>query len=262
VFDDAVRIMPAGNGARFAATPLSGGGTPAQTWLSALNGNGLPALDLTGCPGLVIVAPHPDDETLGLGATAAQLAASEVDVQVVSVSDGGAAQPGASPLQRIRLESIRRSELLRATGVLRISPPVSLGLPDGQLADHEDGLADLLMQILESVVPGTWCAATWRGDGHPDHEAVGRAAAAACARTGAALVEYPVWMWHWASPTDSAVPWDQAYKVPVSSWALGRKYHAAQHFRSQLEPGSGDSAPVLPAFVLQRLLAVGELVFR
>jgi LmbE family N-acetylglucosaminyl deacetylase len=257
-----VRTTSADNRARFAAMPLAGGGTPAQAWLSALNGNGLPALDLTGCPGLVIVAPHPDDETLGLGATAAQLAASGVDVQVVSVSDGGAAQPGASPLQRIRLESIRRSELLRATGVLRIRPPVSLGLPDGQLADHEDGLADLLMQILESVVPGTWCAATWRGDGHPDHEAVGRAAAAACARTGAALVEYPVWMWHWASPTDPAVPWDRAYSVPVPIWARDRKHNAAQCFRSQFEASAQGAAPTLPAFVLQRLLAVGELVFR
>ncbi len=260
--DDAVRTMPVGNGARFAAMPLSGGGTPAQTWLSALNGKGLPAVDLTGCPGLVIVAPHPDDETLGLGATAAQLAASGVDVQVVSVSDGGAARPGTSPLQRIRLESIRRCELLRATGVLGTRPPVSLGLPDGQLADHEDGLTNLLVEILEGVAPRSWCAATWRGDGHPDHEVVGRAAAAACARTGAALMEYPVWMWHWASSTDPAVPWDQAYTVPVSGWALSRKRHAAQCFRSQFEPGSGGSAPVLPAFVLQRLLAVGEMVFR
>jgi len=260
--EDVVRTVPTGNGARLAATPLSDGGTPTRTWLSALSRGHLPVLDLSGCAGLVIVAPHPDDETLGLGATVAHLAASGVDVQVVSVSDGGAAQPGASPLRRIRLESIRRSELLRATSILRIRPPVSLGLPDGRLADHEDRLTDLLVEILAGVAPGTWCAATWRGDGHPDHEAVGRAAAAACARTGAALVEYPVWMWHWAGPTDPAVPWDRAYTVPVSSWALGRKCHAAQYFRSQLEPSSGHSAPVLPAFVLQRLLAVGELVFR
>ncbi len=261
-----MNIVPTGNGTRFADTPLSGTGTQAHAWLAALKRGALPPLDLTGCPGLVVVAPHPDDETLGLGATAAQLAASGVDVQVVSVSDGSAARPGASPLQRIRLESRRRSELLRATGVLGIRPPVSLGLPDGQLADHEDGLTDLLVEILEDAAPRAWCAATWRGDGHPDHEAVGRAAAAACARTGAALVEYPVWMWHWASPTDPAVPWDRAYTVPLAGSALGRKRHAAQCFRSQFEPGNGGLAPVLPAFVLQRLLAVGlavgEVVFR
>ena len=99
-------------------------------------------------------------------------------------------------------------------------------------------LAELLGEILAGAAPGTWCAATWRGDGHPDHEAVGRAAAAACARTGVALLEYPVWMWHWASPSDPAVPWERAHSVPVSGWALERKRLAAQCFRSQFEPGT------------------------
>lgn len=242
--------------------PLSGGGTPAREWLGPARGKTLPALDLAECPGLIVVAPHPDDETLGLGATAAQLSASGVDVQVVSVSDGGAADPGAPPAQRTRLESIRRNELHRAAVVLGIRTPVSLGLPDGRLQDHQDLITDLLAGILQEAAPRAWCAATWRGDGHPDHETVGRAAAAACARTGATLLEYPVWMWHWANPADPAVPWHRAYSVPVSEPSLRRKRLAAQCFRSQFEADTHGSAPVLPAFVLERLLAVGELVFR
>jgi LmbE family N-acetylglucosaminyl deacetylase len=257
-----LKNVPTGNCARLAAKPLTCGGTPVPVWLAALKLEALPPLDLSGCPGMVVVAPHPDDETLGLGATIAQLVASGVDVQMVSVSDGGAARPGASLSEQLRLETTRRHELRRATSVLGTSAPMSLSLPDGQLADHEDRLTDLLVEILGGVAHRTWCAATWRGDGHPDHEAVGRAAAAACARTGAALLEYPVWMWHWASPADPGVPWDRAYSVPASGWALSRKRLAAQCFRSQFEPGTADLAPVLPAFVLPRLLAVGEVVFR
>ena len=256
-----MRTIPAGNCAKFAAKPLTRGGTPVPVWLAALHGGTLPSLDLSGCPGLVVVAPHPDDETLGLGATIAQLAASGVDVQVVSVSDGGDAQPGPAPWDRSRLETIRRYELRRATGILGLPPPVALGLPDGELADHEDRLAELLVELLGAAAPGTWCAATWRGDGHPDHEAVGRAAAQACALTGSTLLEYPVWMWHWATPADTAVPWDRAHSVRVSGRALDRKRRAAQCFRSQLEPIGADAPPVLPGFVLQRLLAVGEMVF-
>ena len=267
-----LRTVPTGNCSRFAATPLADGGTPTQAWLTALNREALPPLDLTGCRGLIVVAPHPDDETLGLGATAAHLVASGIEVQVVSVSDGGAALPGASAADRTLLQTTRRGELLKATGVLGIPGPRSLGFPDGQLADHEDRLTDVFVQILEDAAPGTWCAATWRGDGHPDHEAVGRAAAAACGRTGVTLVEYPVWMWHWAGPADPAVPWHRAYSVPAPDWAVSRKYAAAQCFQSQFkpsqfepsqfEPSAGGSAPVLPAFVLRRLLAVGEVVFR
>jgi LmbE family N-acetylglucosaminyl deacetylase len=257
-----VRTAPTGNCGRFAATPLAGGGTPTRAWLTARKKKALPPLDLTGCTSLVVVAPHPDDETLGFGATAAHLAASGVAVQVVSVSDGGAAQLGASPADRTRLEATRRGELLRATNTLGLHPPTSLGLPDGELADHEDRLTDLLVAILEDVAPGTWCAATWRGDGHPDHETIGRAAAAACQRTGVTLLEYPVWMWHWASPADPAVPWDRAYTVPVSDRAASLKHLAAECFQSQFETCADGSAPVLPGFVLRRLLAVGEVVFR
>lgn len=250
---------PAGNGTRFAAVPIAGGGTPTLQWRAA---ESLPALDLAECEGLVVVAPHPDDETLGLGAMAAQLAASGTDVRVVSVSDGGAAYPVASRLERTRLEDTRCRELLRATTILGLPPPISLHLPDGQLADHEDRLADLLVELLDGSAPGTWCAATWRGDGHPDHEAVGRAAATAAARTGVGFVEYPVWMWHWSRPFDPAVPWHRAYAVPLAEFALERKNAAAQCFQSQFQAPAPDIPPILPTDVLHRLLSVGEVVFR
>ena len=251
---------PPGNTARFAAQPLSGGGTATQVWLGARRE--LPALDLAGCAELVVVAAHPDDETLGFGATSAMLAAMGVPVAVVSASDGGASHPRLSPLQRDRLEHLRRVELHRAASALGLGEPISLGLPDGQIAEHEDRLADLLTDILIGWGARTWCAATWCGDGHPDHEAVGRAAAAAVQRTGSTLLEYPVWMWHWASPEDPAVPWDRAYRSRLHPWAVSRKRRAAQCFSSQLEPVTVGAAPVLPPAVLQRLLAVGEVVFR
>jgi len=108
-----------GNGARFAACPLSGGGTPLQVWLAA--DRSLPALDLTPCREIVVVGAHPDDETLGFGATTALLAELGVRVQVVSATDGGASYPGLSLLQRYRLEQVRRAELHRAAGIL--GPP-------------------------------------------------------------------------------------------------------------------------------------------
>ena len=220
---------------------------------------GAPQTDRLGA-NLIVVAAHPDDETLGIGATIAQLAASGIGVQVVSVSDGGAALPGASVSERVALEAVRHDELLSAADILGFGAPLSLGLPDGRLTEHEDHLTGLLIEVLSGAASGTWCAATWRGDGHPDHEAVGRAADAACARTGVTLVEFPVWMWHWAKPFDRDVPWDRAYSVPLSRWALDQKSKAAQCFRSQFEPYGPDA--VLPPFVLHRLLAVGEVVFR
>ena len=251
---------PEGNCARFAARPLSGGGTATCVWLGARRQ--LPQLDLADCPEIVVVAAHPDDETFGFGATSTMLAGMGVRVQVVSASDGGGSHPGLSSVERSRLEHVRRAELHRAVSALGLPAPISLGLPDGEIGDHENRLIDMLSEILAARPTGTWCAATWRGDGHPDHEAVGRAAAVAVGRTGAELVEYPVWMWHWAYPGDAAVPWARAFEVPLTREAIDRKYVAAQSFHSQFEPITADAPPVIPPAVLSRLLAVGEVVFR
>ena len=181
-------------------------------------------------------------------------------VQVVSASDGGAAFPEQSLLQRTGW-SDRRAELHRAVGDLGLPAPICLGLPDGELAHHEDRLADLLTEILRAP-PGTWCAATWRGDGHPDHEAVGRAAADGVQRTGAVLLEYPVWMWHWALPGDPAVPWHRGHRGSVDPAAIERKTLCGAMLPQPVRTAGGRVDRCLPPFVLRRLLAVGEVVFR
>jgi LmbE family N-acetylglucosaminyl deacetylase len=249
-----------GNGFRFAAEPIAGGGTPTSDWREWVRG--IPALDLTDCPALIVVAPHPDDETLGFGATASLLRSRGVDVTVVSVSDGGGSVPGLSPLERRWLERDRRAELRAATTILGLGEPVGLGLPDGELTDREGELTGLLADVIKAAPAGTWCAATWRGDGHPDHEAVGRSAAAAVAGTDATLLEFPVWMWHWAKPGDEAVPWHRMSMAPTDRAATARKRRAAAVFESQLKPYEADMEVVLPPFVLRRLFAVGEAVIR
>jgi LmbE family N-acetylglucosaminyl deacetylase len=249
-----------GNGARFAARPVASGGTPTSTWLGWKRE--FPELVLDDCSRLILVAPHPDDETLGFGATAATLRARGVDVKVVSVSDGGGAYPGLSRMERTWLERDRRAELCRATMALGLDEPICLGLPDGELPAYEAHLAGVLRDLLTAGPSGAWCAATWRGDGHPDHEAVGRAAVAATQQADATLLEYPVWMWHWAQPDDEDVPWQRMFTMPVDGVAMARKQVAAKAFQSQLTAFGPDLEPVVPPWVVQRLLRLGEVAFR
>ncbi|GAY16260.1 PIG-L deacetylase family protein [Mycobacterium sp. shizuoka-1] len=252
-------MTSASNAARFAEVPIEAPGTPAEEWLPWQNQ--LPALSLERCPGVLVVAAHPDDETLGFGGATAALAARGVEVQTVVASDGGAAWPGLSAREKADLEQTRRHESLCAATVLGAKPPTFLGLPDGGLADHESEVADTLSDLLSRSPTGSWCAATWQGDGHPDHEAVGRAAAVAASRTGAVLLEYPVWMWHWARPGDQDVPWQRAARVVCDPAAAERKRRAVDVFDSQIVPDAGRE-PILPRHVLTRLQSVGEVVFR
>ena len=62
-----------------------------------------------------------------------------------------------------------------------------------------------------------------------------------------ALLEIPVWTWHWASPDDSRVPWSRARRIVLDTDTHARKLHAVEAFRSQLEPDAATGrAPILP----------------
>lgn len=75
------------------ATPvIHGGGTPEWRWRSW--SRVFPPLELAGCRRLVVVAPHPDDEVLGVGGLMATAVGAGVELDIVAVTDGDASHPG------------------------------------------------------------------------------------------------------------------------------------------------------------------------
>lgn len=100
-------------------------------------------------------------------------------------------------------------------------------------------LQDMTSTFVELVGDGRDVAlvAPWREDGHPDHEAVGHAAAATARRTGAELWEYPVWFWHWGSAEDSRS--SRLLPLPLAREAVEAKAGAVAAHASQVEPLSG-----------------------
>ncbi|MET3861363.1 LmbE family N-acetylglucosaminyl deacetylase [Dietzia sp. 2505] len=215
------------------------------------------------CRRLVVVAPHPDDEILGVGVSASRCAAAGVDVTVVAVTDGDASHPDSPTLSPQQLAGLRVEESRRACTLLGLPEPVRLGLPDGRVRDHSALLTEAIAGIVGDSGPTTLVLSTWRGDGHPDHEAAGHAAANACAATGSRLVEYPVWTWHWATPGDPRVPWERRRRVVLTDLELDAKRDAVSQFVTQVEPLSdspGDEA-ILPGWILDRLVTREETVF-
>lgn len=236
-------------------TAIDGDGTDEATWLGWPQLHGWPALALDPADPPLVVAPHPDDEILGVGGLLALVGAADV----VAVTDGEASHPLSTVYTREKLAAIRRDETDAALFRLGLDPVLvhRLSQPDGGI--DETALAEALEPLLW---PGRWCFVTWRHDGHPDHEAAGRAAAAACARTGARLLEYPVWMWHWAGPDDERVPWNRARRISVAAPVREKKRAAMGEFRSQIEPlgpAPGD-APILPPARLARFERAFETV--
>src|SRR5579871_3737600 len=83
---------------------------------------------------LLIVSPHPDDETLGAGGLIATALSQRRSVVILSLTDGEAARPEVP-----NLAQLRQKELARAMQILSPQQPriVRLGLPDGELARNQ-----------------------------------------------------------------------------------------------------------------------------
>jgi LmbE family N-acetylglucosaminyl deacetylase len=234
-------------------------GVGAAEWRGWLDRAAIRPLDVSAVRHAVVVAPHPDDETLGMGGTLQRLRRSGVRLTIVGVTDGEAANPAACAYARADLARRRRVERARALRVLGVPSDTFLlfGLPDGRVNEHEDRLA----VELERVVGGdSTIFATWGRDRHPDHEATSRAARAVAAARGARVVEYPIWAWQWDAPGAPEMPWDRARQVALTAAELRRKQEAVDAYVSQLT-GDGDRAPVLPEHVRARLVQPREIFF-
>ncbi len=243
---------------------IEGLGTTEVEWLGCERLRHLPALTPTELvphgARAVVVAPHPDDEILAVGGLLSRLVRVGTPITIVAVTDGTASHAGSTewPVDRLARERPRESRL----GLARVgieAEPVRLGLPDGGLADLRNVLAERLAPMLtaDDVV-----FTTWRGDGHPDHEAAGEACAMAALRAGARLVEFPVWAWHWARPSDARLPWCRARRIVLLADDVRRKCDAVQAFNSQIlgDPSTG-AGPILRSTTVERAARPFEVVF-
>lgn len=240
------------------ASLITGAGTPEQQWRPFLDGLGLAELELQPPPRrAVVVAPHPDDEVLAVGGLLTLLHAAGTAVEVLAVTDGEASNPGGSvpPSELARRRALETAAALAHLGIR--GPVERLGLPDGGREGLERPVRDAL-----HLQPGEWLLAPWHRDGHPDHDAVGRACRSAAQRDGAHLVAFPIWAWHWASPDGGELPWHRAKQVSLSDDVLRAKAAALAEFHTQISPLGplSQDAPVLSPPILARFTRSAEVV--
>ncbi|MEO8937786.1 MAG: PIG-L family deacetylase [Burkholderiaceae bacterium] len=242
---------------------IAGHGTDEQTWQrSAAFGQMVDddvALWAERYRRIWLLAPHPDDEILALGGSLARLSALDADLRIVSVTDGEASHVNSSTWPPERLAKVRPIETQRGLVKLGIEAEViRLGFPDGRIGAHRE---ELLKMLVEGIEETDLLLSTCRFDGHPDHEACGDVAELVAELTGATVFEYPVWMWHWASPDEQVIPWARARRIPLGADIVSRKRDAIDQFESQITPDGAHEA-VLPPHVLPRFLRPFEVVFK
>jgi LmbE family N-acetylglucosaminyl deacetylase len=198
---------------------------------------------------IVIVSPHPDDETLATGGLIAWATERGIDVQVLAVTDGENAYRDS-----VGLGPIRQREQEQALKVLGLESDhiVRLHLTDSDISSHVDQLVDGLSSLCTAE---TQVLAPWPHDFHPDHEACGRVAKQVALHTGASLIYYFFWTWHRGTP---ALLEDlPLFRFPLNERQRNAKLEALNQHTSQLTHVSGN--PILPENLLWPALKSFEM---
>ncbi len=196
-----------------------------------------PAETLSTWGSTLVVAPHPDDESLGCGGVIALLRQRGQAVSVLFVSDGSMSHPNSKrypPEARRDLREREATEALEILGVF-LGDIHFLRLPDTWVPvptseDFGEAVA-LVHKQLARLRPQT-VLVPWRRDPHGDHRATWHLLRAAVNQSKLSVrwLEYPIWVWESTQPDDLPTAADGSWlRVNVSDALPLKKRAIAAH---------------------------------
>ena len=172
----------------------------------------------------LIVAPHPDDESLGCGGAISLLREFNAKVFVLVLSDGTLSHPNSKKFPPEKLRNLREREIKEALKVLGVSASYieffrfkDRSVPNENSANWHEAF-DKCVKYLAKIKPET-ILVPWRRDPHPDHRAAFQLMNFAKKNFSAEikLIEYPIWLWEIAESADAP------RADEVKSWRLDIK---------------------------------------
>jgi LmbE family N-acetylglucosaminyl deacetylase len=185
----------------------------------------------------IVIAPHPDDESLGCGGLITDACRQGLRGKVVIVSDGAGSHPNSKAYPSNRLTSLREEEAKRAGAVLGLKPEdiLFLRLPDRFVSFEGEEAERAIGAIVDGVraIGAGSLFVSWRHDPHCDHQASYEIARQVQDRVGGlGLFEYVVWG-HTLPPSAAVGPFRGGFKIRVDDEALRKKRRAIAAHRSQ-----------------------------
>lgn len=155
----------------------------------------------------LIVAPHPDDESLGCGGAIALLRKFGAEVFILTLSDGTLSHPNSKKFPPEKLRDLREVELIEAAKILGVEKEKvtffrfrDRGVPSETAKDFESAVnrcRDYLSKINARTI-----FVPWRRDPHPDHRAAFQIINAA-KNPHHKVIEYPIWLYELAESEDA-----------------------------------------------------------
>jgi LmbE family N-acetylglucosaminyl deacetylase len=216
----------------------------AVEFLEALERLPLIGFDTLGLKGLVVIAPHPDDETLGCGGLIAAARRRGVPVRIVVLTDGIGSHPNSPSFPPSRLRRLREDEVRAAAEELGVPSErvACVGLPDRFLATTgaQAAIAIETIRAAANCIDATMVTVTSALDPHADHIAAFDLACSACRQLpGVQLYAYPIWALGIPAQEPLATARPKGFRLSIEQ-ELPAKRRAIQCHRSQVTPFNDD----------------------
>ncbi len=185
----------------------------------------------------LIVAPHPDDESLGCGGAIALLREFRREVKVLVLSDGTLSHPNSVKFPPEKLRATREAEMIRALEILGVAETDveffryrDRSVPNESSLDFKTAVARCRDYLIENQ-PQT-ILVPWRRDPHPDHRAAYSLIESA-AEKSVRIIEYPIWLWEIAESADAPQIGEvAAYRLDIAR-VFEKKHQAIRAHLSQ-----------------------------
>jgi len=222
-------------------------------------------LDSRGIGSVLIIAPHPDDEILGLGGMLSRCRLTGIRVTLVYLTDGESSHADLLPDiiagQRIALSN-------KVLSCLGMTPDrvFRLHLPDGRIPRRgADGYQEAKQKIarwMEASKPDavfvTHPEETWPYD----HVAASEMTLDAVSVCGLKSAIYGYWVWVWYSmPLHcmTKIDWRNTFRIPIQA-ELKKKRLLVDDYLKPLAPNGKPWSGVLPAALLKAFSYPYEVV--
>lgn len=182
---------------------------------------------------VLVLAPHPDDESLGCGGVIALHHRQGDRVTVVVATDGAAGDP-MGYYRDCDYPALRREEAGRAASILGIDTLEFWGYPDGQLAEATDLAVRLQARLVADRPDIVYRPSTL--ELHADHWALGLAAQEALRQYRPPCGDFCYEVWATVQPTHclNITPvWDLKRNA-VEQYASQLRYNDLLHMMSGL----------------------------
>jgi LmbE family N-acetylglucosaminyl deacetylase len=220
---------------------------------------------------ILVIAPHPDDESLGCGGLIAILAAIGRRFHFVFVTDGGASHRNSATWPRHRLSTEREREASEALELLGVGdhPRSFLRLTDAGMpapGDDEHVAALARLTIIAQDFDPDLVLLPWRRDPHRDHRdswTLTHRALVEADRHPATL-EYAIWLDELGAPEDHPMDAEAERIIFAIDAAVPAKRAATLAHRSQATDMIGDDPEAfrLTSHTIDRLTGPRETYWR